>query len=500
MVQLGLAGELADVALGLCHALELVQGDILTVEGRHSLFKELDGIVIDHGQLLHGSGGVAYLLLLLPLGQVQQLLGIVADSFQIGKGLEHPVHILGIPVRHFPYIELHQEIADGIRQIVDDGFVILNLLRVGHLTAEQRLHGQLKVGADQAGHPLHLIADLQQGDAGRAHQVHVDEFQTAGILVLLLGHHQVGELYHLIGQGQQHRGGNHLEDDVHQGDLEHGIRNQPLNKLGIGQRQGDNGHNHRAHQVVDQVDHGCPLGIVPGVHGSQNGGHGRADVDAADQEGGKVQRHQALHGQCLQNTNRRGGGLDYGAEGSAHQQAQQGALGVHNELLEPDYILQRLHGAAHGVQALEQQAEAQNDLTDVLGLLFLGIEHEERADENTEGGDAGHVQGNQDAGDGGTDVGAEDDAGGLGQVHDSGIDEAHNHHRGGRGRLNHHRNKHAQQETKNPVSGQLFQQILHLGTGRHFQAVAHVLHSEQEGTQAAQQGNDVCKAHAYSSL
>ena len=152
------------------------------------------------------------------------------------------------------------------------------------------------------------------------------------------------------------------------------------------------------------------------------------------------------------------------------------------------------------MQALEQQTEAQNHLTDVLGLLFLGIEHQERADKNTEGGNSGHVQRDEDAGDGGADIGAEDDAGSLGQVHDSGIDKAHDHHRGGRGRLNHHRDKYTQQEAQEPVPGQLFQQILHLGTGRHFQAVAHVLHSEQEGAQAAQQGNDVCKAHAYSSL
>ena len=407
---------------------------------------------------------------------------------------------MGVPVGHFLDIELYQEVTDGIRQIVNDGFVVFNLLGIGNPAAEQGFHGQLDIGAHQTRHPLNLIADLQQGDAGRTHQVDIDEFQTAGILVLLLGDQQIRELYHLIGQRQQHHGGNHFKDDVHHGNLEHGVRNQAFNQLGIGEEQGDNGHNHRAHQVVNQVDHGGPLGVVSSVHRGQNGGHGRADVDAADQEGGKVQRHQSLHCQGLQNTYGGGGGLNHGTQGRAYKNAQQRIAGVHNEFLEPEYVFQWLHGTAHGVKPLEEQAKAQNDLTDVPGLGLLGIEHQECADEQTERSNAGNIQSNQDAGDGGTDVGAENNAGSLGKIHDACIDKAHNHHGGGRGRLDDYGNKDTQQKAQKFIPGQLFQKIFHSGSGSHFQAIAHVLHSEQESTQAAQQGNDVCETHAYSSL
>ena len=407
---------------------------------------------------------------------------------------------MSIPVVHLPDVELHKEITDGIRQVVDDGFVVFNRLGIRHPAAEQGAGRELDVGPDQLGHPLYLVADLQQGHAGGADQMHVDIFQAAGILVLLLGHQQVGELHDLIGQRQQHGGGDHLEDDVDHGDLEHGVRNDAFNELRIGEGQGDNGHDHRAHHVVDQIDHGSPLGIVPGVHRGQDGGHGGADVHAADQEGRKIQRHEALHGQGLEDTYGGGGGLDHGAEGGTHQDPQHGILGVHNEVLEPDDILQGLHGTAHGVQALEEKAEAQNDLADVLGLLFLGVEHQKRSKEQAEGGNAGYVQGNQDAGDGGTDVGAEDDTGSLGQVHDPGVDKAHDHDGGGRGRLNDHGDQNAQQEAQEPIPGQLLQQVLHFGSGSHLQTVAHVLHSEQEGTQTSQQGNDVGYTHAYSSL
>ena len=463
MVDLGLAGKLADLPLHFRHALQLVQMDVLVVERGDGPVKELAGIVVDNGQLCHGALGVHNALFVLLLRQVQQVLGVVANALQVGKSLEYVVDVLSVPVGHFLHVELYQKIADGVGQVVDDRFVFLNLLGIGHPARQQGAGGQIQVGADQARHALHLIADLQKGDAWGAYQVYVDVFQTAGVLVLLLGYQQIGELYHLVGQGQQHRGGDHLEDDMHQGNLEHGVRHKALDKLGIGEEQGDGGHNDGAHQVVDEIDHGGPLGVVPGVHGGQDRRHGGADVDAADQKRGEVQRHKPLHSQSLQNTYGGGGGLNHGAQGRAHQNAQHGISGVHNEILEPGHVLQRTHGGGHGMQSLEQQAEAQNDLADVLVLLLLGIEHQKRPGEDAGRGNAGYIQGDQDAGDGCTDVGAEDHAGGLGQVHNARVDKAHDHDRGsGRG-LNDDRHKDAQQKAQKTVPGQLFQQVLHPG-------------------------------------
>ena len=148
------------------------------------------------------------------------------------------------------------------------------------------------------------------------------------------------------------------------------------------------------------------------------------------------------------------------------------------------------------MQALEQQAEAQNDLSDVLDLGLFGVEHHKRAHADAEGSDAGYVQRDQHAGDGGTDVGTEDNAGGLGQIHDAGIDKAHDHHGGGRRGLDDHGNEDTQQEAEDSIPGQFFQKILHFGTGCQLQPVAHVLHTEQERAQAAQQLNDIGDSHS----
>ncbi len=130
------------------------------------------------------------------------------------------------------------------------------------------------------------------------------------------------------------------------------------------------------------------------------------------------------------------------------------------------------------------------------GITRFGIEHHKRAYADAEGSNAGYIQSNQNAGDGGTDVGAEDNAGGLRQIHDAGIDKAHDHHGGSRGGLNDHGNKYAQQEAENSVSGQFFQKIFHLGACCQLQSVAHVLHTEQERAQAAQQLNDIGDSHS----
>ena len=147
------------------------------------------------------------------------------------------------------------------------------------------------------------------------------------------------------------------------------------------------------------------------------------------------------------------------------------------------------------MQSLEQKPKAQNDLTDVLYLRLFGIEHQKGTQTDAERSDTGYIQSDQDAGDGGTDVGTEDYAGCLCQVHDTGIDKAHDHYGGGGGGLNDHGDEYTQQEAEDSVSGQLLKKILHLRTGCQLQSVTHIFHTEQECAQAAQQLNDIGDSH-----
>ena len=145
-----------------------------------------------------------------------------------------------------------------------------------------------------------------------------------------------------------------------------------------------------------------------------------------------MQRHQPLQGQRLHNTNGCRAGLNHGTNQRTRQDTQNGIFGVHDKALEPDNLTQGLHSGAHGVQPLEQQTEAQDNLANVLEPGLFGVEHHECANADAEGGDCRHVQSNQDACDGSTNVGTEDNAGGLRQIHNAGIDKAHHHHGCGR--------------------------------------------------------------------
>ena len=82
------------------------------------------------------------------------------------------------------------------------------------------------------------------------------------------------------------------------------------------------------------------------------------------------------------------------------------------------------------MKSLEQETEAEDDLTDILLSLFLAVEHEERAGCDTYRSDAGDIESNQDTCDGRTDICAENDACRLCKIHDAGIDKAHSHNCG----------------------------------------------------------------------
>ena len=212
VILLGLLGLLPVLPLQPGQVLQLVNADVLAVEPGGGVGIELLHIVVKLQNLVSCHLGIDLVLFRAPLVDVEQVLGIVANALQVVQSLVDPVDVHGLLGGQLLDVELHQIVADGIRQVVDHRLVFRDHLGVAHLAAENAVHGHADVLPHQLGHALHLTADLQQGDAGISHQVDVDVFQPGGILVLLLGNQLVGQLYHQVGAGQQQHGGNHLED------------------------------------------------------------------------------------------------------------------------------------------------------------------------------------------------------------------------------------------------------------------------------------------------
>ena len=96
------------------------------------------------------------------------------------------------------------------------------------------------------------------------------------------------------------------------------------------------------------------------------------------------------------------------------------------------------------------------------------------------------VEGNQLGRHGGADVGAHDDAEGLLQRHEPGIDEAHGHDRRGAARLQDRRDDQAGQDADGGDARQGLEDLLELLPCRLPQAVAHEFHAVQEQGQTAQ--------------
>ena len=453
----------------------------------HDLVQEAVALAADLSKLCHRFIGIADLAVHVLLVLIPDPDAVVADLLQVIDDLEAGAHVGSHVVGKPAVVGLHQEGRDLGGQEIDDLLVVPDLSACRQIAPGETVDGCLQRFADQIDHTADFLADLDLRYVGVTDQVLVDILQTEGRFVGLLGNETVGQLDHLVGQRQKDCCRDHLKEDMEGGHLEGRGRNGAFQDTGQRRQHGQRHTDHCTDQVVDQVDEGRPLGVVPGVEGREQGRGRGADVDAADQEGCKVQGHEALHGQCLQNTDRSRGGLEDGAEQNAHGKAQEGVGGVEDEVLEDRGVLEGGHGAAHGMETLEEQTEAQDDLADVFGPLTLGVEHHDRTCGDADGGQGRDVQSDQDRGDGGTDVGAEDDAGGLGQIHDAGVDKAHDHDRGGRGGLDDDRDQGTDEEAHDGFSGQLFQQLLHLGAGRQVQTCAHVVHTEKEGTESAEE-------------
>ena len=138
------------------------------------------------------------------------------------------------------------------------------------------------------------------------------------------------------------------------------------------------------------------------------------------------------------------------------------------------------------MKTLEQKTETEDDLPDMLMLLFLCIKHESRTYCDAHRSNAGYIECNQDTCDCCTDVGTEDYSGRLRKIHNSGINESHGHYSCCRRRLNAHRYEHTDKEAHHGNAGQLLEKVFHFRTGCELKTFTHVMHAKKEGAKASE--------------
>ena len=213
----------------------------------------------------------------------------------------------------------------------------------------------------------------------------------------------------------------------------------------------------------------------------------------------------------MQDTHRSRGALDDGGDAGANQHAQDGVLKGSEELSKGRAVLKGSHSGLHGEHTLEEDTEAQEDLTDDLALGALG-DHEDQDTYNGDQGSqgAGLDEAQQEAGafavfqiaqtedltgDGGTDVGAHDDAHSRAELEDTGVNHTDHDNGSGRGALDGCGNGSAQKHAEENVAGELFQRFFHTAAGNLFQAAAQHTHAVEEQCQAAAQRDQTQNTH-----
>ena len=170
----------------------------------------------------------------------------------------------------------------------------------------------------------------------------------------------------------------------------------------------------------------------------------------ADDDGGRHgEGYRSRRGDSLQDTDGSRGALQDRSHYGAEQDTQDGIAEHEENLLEGRRIFQRCKSRLHGGHAEKEDAEADQQVSDVFGLPVLTDQDHKGADGYDDGGKGsgldqlkkqlrtGQITETQDlAGDGCTDVGAHDDRNGLSKLHDAGVYETDQHDCGGGRALN----------------------------------------------------------------
>ena len=259
-----------------------------------------------------------------------------------------------------------------------------------------------------------------------------------------------------------------------------GERQGAIDYISNGEEQEQSGEDTGADDVEHQVDDGGPLGAAAGADGGQHGGDTGTDVLTEQHEHRAGQADHAAVGQGLKDTHRGGRGLDDGSEAGTGQNAQQGVGEGGHEADEGLRLPQGRHGGAHHIHTDEQHAQAGQNLTDVLQLGLFHKDHQGHAHKGEQGSQLAYVQGDEQAGDRSTDVGAHDDPDRLIEGHHARVDKANHHDRGGGRRLNDGGDGRTHQHAQKAVGSQSFQNHFHTASGCGLQAGAHHLHAVQE--------------------
>ena len=423
--------------------------------------------------------------------------------------MEKPADQMGVFIREVQAVDIRQLVGDFPVQIVQNVLGGVDLIGGDIVPAFKAGKGGVIVFQRHIAHALYLALDLRHGDGRRVQQASVKVTQPHfAVLCRFFGPQEAGQLFQQPRCGEKDQSGHDIEDDVNQRDLQ-------LQRTGIVPRDGHADpvckgnkargcyEQDRADRVEQQVNDGgparCGACAAPGDQGSQAG----PDVLAEQDVYGCGKRDQALPGQSLQETDARGGGIQHNADDGADQYAEDRIGNALDRGFEAFPFTHGDHGVTHALHADEQETDAHDDrpeFTDDAELfLFFREAGQDKPEKGKQHAEVDALQGKQQRGHGGADVGAHDNAYGLDQAEHIRVDKADDHDGGGGGGLDQHGDQDTAQHGQEAVAGHGLKKDLQLVARRFFKAFTQHLHTEHEDPERAQKinqhQNDTTQGH-----
>ena len=323
-------------------------------------------------------------------------------------------------------------------------------------------------------------------------------------LVLARNQH-IGQANDLIHEWIEHDDLEDLEGEVGEGNVSAeragvaaGAGNHPDECLDLwGEEKQEDEHQNRAEDIEQKMDQGSTLRVLLARNGRENCARAGTDVAAEDDEHADAKVHEALRAHDDENRDGHRRGLHNGGNDKAEEHAKHRVRERSKEVDHRRDITECTHGTRHGGDADKQKAEAHDDFAGLFHHLIWDEVHHDRAREHKDRGDRGKAEGHEQCRHGGTDIRTEDDTASIAEGHQPGIHEGDDHHGGGAGGLDHGGEEQSDQEARQPVTREGFENGAELRTSDLLDAMAHHIHSRDEQAETSQKTYKYCQ-HVFS--
>ena len=438
-----------------------------------------------------------YVLQLEILQDVRDVLCVVADPLDVGVHMEISGDEVRVTERDRVLVDTREVRADLLGEPVDIMLVFVDLREAICVIAQETLNCVVQVLESHAGHALHLLLRHVDRD-GRVRElaeVDVLELVRTVLLHLVLAlHKHVCQLDDLVHERVEHDDLEHLEQEVCEGNASAegagvvtGTGDHPDDRLDLRcEEQQQDKHQYGSEDIEQKVNEGAALRVLLARNRGKDRTRACANVAAQDDEHADSEVDETLCAHDDEDRDGDGRGLHDRGDDEAHQHAENRVRERGQEVDDLRNVTKCTHRRRHRGDADEEEAEAHHDFAGFFHHLVRDEVHHHGTREHEDRCDRGEAEGDEERGDGGTDVCAQDDAAGVVQRHEAGVHEGDGHDGGGAGGLDHGGEEQSDQEAGQAVAGEGFEDGTQLRAGDLLDTVAHHVHTCDKQAEASQ--------------